>query len=288
MLHLVPRWQSSDRHVKLKTIMQDRPDLIESELSGLAFDSNQQVPLTVCVCLSLSHQLTSISPKTQLFKTSHIETMFNQPPPLSILNEAVYTFIDPAAGGPQSDYCVLSVTRHKGLLTVNTRHKKKGLLITVNTRHKKKGLLITVNTRHKKKGLLTARSTLTTQVRLPERFHKGLVLDPAVLDPRGHELVVQDVVEALCLERAERAHHEHPGLAALPDVAQVPPHDLVLVEEQEELDLQPVQGVALGRPQELQGLAHPVVPRVLPRHVDDRLLYQARDKVHVAPVQDVR
>ena len=95
MLHLVPRWQSSDRHVKLKTIMQDRPDLIESELSGLAFDSNQQI-----------------------FKTSHIETMFNQPPPVAVLNEAVYTFIDPAAGGPQSDNCVLSVTRHKGLLTV--------------------------------------------------------------------------------------------------------------------------------------------------------------------------
>jgi hypothetical protein len=76
--------------------MQDRPDLIESELSGLAFDSNQQI-----------------------FKTSHVETMFNQPPPVPVLNEAVYTFIDPAAGGPQSDYCVLSVTRHKGLLTVS-------------------------------------------------------------------------------------------------------------------------------------------------------------------------
>jgi hypothetical protein len=96
MLHLVPRWQSSDRHVKLKTIMQDRPDLIESELAGLAFDSNQQI-----------------------FKTTHIEIMFSQPPPQSILNEAVYTFIDPAAGGPQSDYCILSVTRHKGLLTVS-------------------------------------------------------------------------------------------------------------------------------------------------------------------------
>ena len=39
MLHLVPRWQSGDRHLKLKTVMQDRQDLIESELSGLAFDS---------------------------------------------------------------------------------------------------------------------------------------------------------------------------------------------------------------------------------------------------------
>jgi hypothetical protein len=96
MLHLVPRWQSSDRHVKLKTIMQDRPDLIESELSGLAFDSNQQI-----------------------FKTAHIETMFNQTPPPPVLNEAVYLFIDPAAGGPQSDYAILSVTRQKGMLTVS-------------------------------------------------------------------------------------------------------------------------------------------------------------------------
>ena len=96
MLHLVPRWQSSDRHVKLKTIMQDRPDLIESELSGLAFDSNQQI-----------------------FKTAHIEIMFGQTPPVPVLNEAVYLFIDPAAGGPQSDYAILSVTRQKGMLTVS-------------------------------------------------------------------------------------------------------------------------------------------------------------------------
>ena len=95
MLHLVPRWQSSDRHVKLKTIMQDRPDLIESELSGLAFDANQQ-----------------------LFKTAHLDIMFTQKPPELVLNEAIYLFIDPAAGGPQSDYAVLSVTRQKGMLTV--------------------------------------------------------------------------------------------------------------------------------------------------------------------------
>ena len=103
MLHLVPRWQSSDRHVKLKTIMQDRQDLIESELSGLAFDSNQQI-----------------------FKTAHIDTMFSMKPPAPELNEAVYIFIDPAAGGPQSDYAVLSVTRHKGMLTVSL--KKRGLI----------------------------------------------------------------------------------------------------------------------------------------------------------------
>jgi hypothetical protein len=79
-----------------QTPKQDRPDLIESELSGLAFDSNHQI-----------------------FKTAHIEIMFEQKPPTPILNEAIYMFIDPAAGGPQSDYAVLSVTRQKGLLTVS-------------------------------------------------------------------------------------------------------------------------------------------------------------------------
>ena len=126
MLHLVPRWQSSDRHVKLKTIMQvcvcffcvcassddmhtqDRQDLIESELSGLAFDSNQQI-----------------------FKTAHIDNMFSMKPPPPELNEAVYMFIDPAAGGPQSDYAVLSVTRHKGILTVIILELRKRLAAEV-------------------------------------------------------------------------------------------------------------------------------------------------------------
>ena len=75
--------------------MQDRPDLIESELSGLAFDSLQQV-----------------------FKPQHLEVMFEQPCPPGIINEDVHVFIDPAAGGPYSDYAIVSVTRQKGLITV--------------------------------------------------------------------------------------------------------------------------------------------------------------------------
>ena len=98
MLHLVPRWQSADRHVKLKTIMQDRPDLIESELSGLAFDSLQQI-----------------------FKPALLDIMFTQPCPPPIINEDVHLFIDPAAGGPFSDYAILSITRQKGLVTVSLR-----------------------------------------------------------------------------------------------------------------------------------------------------------------------
>ena len=75
--------------------MQDRPDLIEAELSGLAFDSLQQV-----------------------FRPEHIDVMFQQPMPPAIINEDVHVFIDPAAGGPYSDYAIVSVTRQKGMITV--------------------------------------------------------------------------------------------------------------------------------------------------------------------------
>jgi hypothetical protein len=98
LLHLVPRWQSGERHMRLKTIMQDRPDLIQSELAGMAFDSLQ------CV-----------------FRPADLDIMFSQPPPEPELNADVYIFIDPAAGGPQSDYAVLSFQRVKGLVTVRER-----------------------------------------------------------------------------------------------------------------------------------------------------------------------
>ena len=129
---------------------QDRPDLIESELSGLAFDSNQQV-----------------------FKSAHIEIMFSQPPPSPVLNEPVYTFIDPAAGGPQSDYAVLSVTRHKGLLTV---------------------------------------SLLAAEIGVAQAVHEGRVVLPAVLDPLGDQVLAQGVVEAVGLVGAQAAHQEHARL----------------------------------------------------------------------------
>ena len=178
MLHLVPRWQSSDRHVKLKTIMQDRPDLIESELSGLAFDSNQQI-----------------------FKTAHIETMFEQTPPPPVLNEAIYLFIDPAAGGPQSDYAILSVTRQKGMLTVRERER------------------------------------LAAQVGLAQSVHERVVGDPAVLDPDRNDLVAQGVVEALGLVRTERAHAQQRALAFGLHVGQVLAHALIFIQQKEELDL---------------------------------------------------
>ena len=44
--------------------------------------------------------------------------MFTQPAPPTAVNEELFMFIDPAAGGPQSDYAVLTVARRKGIITV--------------------------------------------------------------------------------------------------------------------------------------------------------------------------
>jgi hypothetical protein len=96
LLHLVPRWQSSERHVRLKTIMQDRPDLIISELSGLAFDSLQQA-----------------------FRPNDIAAVMKACQVLAIVDEPIYISIDPAAGGAQSDYTVVSFIRQKGVVTVS-------------------------------------------------------------------------------------------------------------------------------------------------------------------------
>ena len=75
--------------------MQDRTNLIQSELSGLAFDSLQ------CV-----------------FRPADIEIMYSQDLPDPVLNADIYLFTDPAAGGPQSDYAILTFQRQKGLVTV--------------------------------------------------------------------------------------------------------------------------------------------------------------------------
>ena len=95
MLHLVPQWQSAERHRKLKVMMQDRPDLIKSELAGLAFDSLQQV-----------------------FRKIDIDAMFCAPPLAFAKDQEIFVVIDPAAGGPSSDYAVVSLCRQRGIVTV--------------------------------------------------------------------------------------------------------------------------------------------------------------------------
>ena len=94
-LHLVPQWQSSARHERLKAVMSDRPDLIQSELSGLAFDALQQC-----------------------FRGSDIDTLMSAIPPPLIWRQPLYMVIDPAAGGPQSDFALISFFRHKGQVVV--------------------------------------------------------------------------------------------------------------------------------------------------------------------------
>lgn len=122
MLHLVPRWQSSQKHERIKLVMQvrrgtpcmvclipcrrfdlwfcmdeqDRPDLIQSELAGLAFDSLQQA-----------------------FRTKDIESMISAEPMAPKVLEPIYMFVDPAAGGPSSDYCMLCITRTRGIVSVS-------------------------------------------------------------------------------------------------------------------------------------------------------------------------
>ena len=80
-------------------MMQDRPDLIQSELAGLAFDSLQQV-----------------------FRKVDIAMMFDTPGLPLIQDQMIWIVIDPAAGGPQSDYAVVSICRSKGCVQV--RHAR--------------------------------------------------------------------------------------------------------------------------------------------------------------------
>ena len=84
--------------------MQDRPDLIQSELAGLAFDSLQQA-----------------------FAVADIERMFAQECPPHDFEQDLYMVIDPAAGGPQSEYAIVTFTRQKGLITVRTPAMRCGM-----------------------------------------------------------------------------------------------------------------------------------------------------------------
>jgi hypothetical protein len=71
-------------------------DLIQSELAGLAFDSLQQV-----------------------FRKSDVAIAMSLPPLSSPDTPTVFVVIDPAAGGPQSDYAIVSIIRHRGSITVS-------------------------------------------------------------------------------------------------------------------------------------------------------------------------
>ena len=107
--HLIPTWQSSVRHERLLHIMADRPDLIKSELAGVAVD-----------------------PQQSIFRSSDIALMFdsNEPIPKQI-DPDCFICVDPAAGGPGSDYAILSFIRWRGQITIigaevlDTKHPEK-------------------------------------------------------------------------------------------------------------------------------------------------------------------
>jgi len=97
MQHLIPRWQDADKHRRLKIIMSDRPDLINSEMGGVAFNSVDQC-----------------------FKQSLLKQMFNEPIPLRIdFNTRFFVTVDPAAGGEHSDFAMVSFSYSHGIFKVS-------------------------------------------------------------------------------------------------------------------------------------------------------------------------
>jgi hypothetical protein len=76
--------------------MSDRPDLINSEMGGVAFNSVDQC-----------------------FKQSLLKQMFNETIPLNIeFNTRFFVTVDPAAGGEHSDFAMVSFTYCHGIFKV--------------------------------------------------------------------------------------------------------------------------------------------------------------------------
>jgi hypothetical protein len=95
----------------IPSLLQDRPDLIQSELAGLAFDSLQQV-----------------------FRKSDVEIMFASPAIEFAKNTTVWLVVDPAAGGPQSDYALVTICRSKGCVVVSVPRAPDNTECANNTR----------------------------------------------------------------------------------------------------------------------------------------------------------
>ncbi len=143
MLHLVPQWQSSVRHERLKSVMADRPDLIQSELSGLAFDSLQQC-----------------------FRATDIDALMNSTPPPLLWSQQLFLVIDPAAGGPQSDFALVSFFRNKGQIVVRAYphclpHERMYSTLSSRSNSSRRRVSFT-----RKRGAISARSALRKRTAL--------------------------------------------------------------------------------------------------------------------------
>ena len=55
----------------------------------------------------------------QVFPKQLVNVMFQLEPLPEDLNSTVFVVVDPAAGGPQSDYAVVSIVRTRGNVTVS-------------------------------------------------------------------------------------------------------------------------------------------------------------------------
>lgn len=74
-MHLIPAWHNEEKHTRLKAIMSDRPDLINSEMSGVAFSS-----------------------MNQCFRAPDLKRMFDTTPPISCpTGPDMLVCIDPCA-----------------------------------------------------------------------------------------------------------------------------------------------------------------------------------------------
>ena len=57
----------------------------------------------------------------QCFRSADVDALLTMEAPPKQWKQTVYMLIDPAAGGPQSDFALVSFTRHKGQITVCSR-----------------------------------------------------------------------------------------------------------------------------------------------------------------------
>jgi hypothetical protein len=88
--------QDADKHRRLKIIMSDRPDLINSEMGGVAFSSIDQC-----------------------FKQNDLKKMFTINIQFTISSGTpFFVTVDPAAGGENSDFAIVSFTVRHGLYKV--------------------------------------------------------------------------------------------------------------------------------------------------------------------------
>ena len=158
MLHLVPTWQSSVRHERLKAVMADRPDLIQSELSGLAFDSLQQCFRGHDITTMLSAPVPTPLTWSQVLLFSLLGSARDDAHGGIIMQDLIMV-IDPAAGGPQSDFALITFFRHRGQLVV--RHER--MYSTLSSRSSSSGRMVSLT---RKRPMRSPRSTCRNRAAL--------------------------------------------------------------------------------------------------------------------------